>query len=245
MKRYLKIFKSGQFFRAVCIGDSTTSQEWCHPNWIDWLNFTFRETDNWQEDWKRKFINSGRDGGTIEHFIEYFKEEVRLYQPHVVIVSIGLNNLIPTFDSEEMKDSLKGLFYKIKNINSDLITWSPYAIPKKRYLDDLEKISNIYKSLTNEFEGVFIDIYREFLKYDLDKLFTFISDGNEVWGIEPGKRDFLHCNVAGNQIIAEKIAKEGFGESLSNWEFGTMKLLDLSNFHHQPFSQSRGKPGEI
>ena len=42
--------------------------------------------------------------------------------------------------------------------------------------------------------------------------------------------DFLHCNPIGCQIIAEKIAWEGFGKHLSKWEFGTMRLVDLERF---------------
>lgn len=228
---YLKVFNLNKIFRAVCIGDSTTSQEWCHPNWIDWLNFTFRETDNWQNDWKRKFINSGRDGGTVNHFLDNFYQEIEFYKPNLTIVSIGLNNLVPVFKPKEMEESLRKLLQMIKDIGSDLATWSPYAIPKEKYLSDLQKISNIYKELTQEFGGIFIDIYKEFLQYDLDKLFTFTTEYlKEVWNINPGEIDFLHCNVAGNQIIAEKIAKELFQEPLSDWEFGTMKLLDLGKY---------------
>jgi hypothetical protein len=230
MKKFLEIFRSKKTFRAVCIGDSTTTQDWCHPNWISWLNFTFRETEDWDIDWRRKVINCGRDGANISHYLKFFDEEVTLFKPHVVITSIGLNNLIPHFDQKEMEHSLRLLFKNIRSIKSDLITWSPYAIPKEKYLTNLKRINNLYKKLTKEFNGVYIDTYSEFLKYDIQKLFTFKSDGNSEWEIKKGDYDFLHCNVAGNQIIAEKIAKEAFGEKLNDWEFGTMKLLDLNKF---------------
>lgn len=231
MSNYLKIFNLGKPFRAVCIGDSTTSQEWCHPSWIDWLRFTFRETDDYEVCMRRKFINNGRDGGTLEYFTKQFEEEIALYKPHVVIVSIGLNNLIPKFDKSETELSLEGLLRKIKEINADSITWSPYAIPNDDYISDLAKICKIYKELTRKFNGVFVDIFHEFLKYDLDKLFTFISNfENRAWNIKINDRDFLHCNCVGNQIIAEQIAKAAFKGTLSDWEYGTMKLLDLRKY---------------
>lgn len=227
---YLQIFNSNQIFRAVCIGDSTTSQEWCHPNWIDWLNFSFRETENWETDWRKKFINSGRDGAHIDHYLKYFDDEIAFYKPHVVIASIGLNHLFLKSKPEEIRGLLAKLFKKVKNINSDLITWSPYAIPNEKHLDGLERINKAYELATKEFNGVYIDIYSEFLKYDLSNLFTFISDGNEEWHIGKGAIDYLHCNPVGCQIIAEKIAKEAFDSPLSDWEFGTMKRVNLEKY---------------
>lgn len=230
MKNYLAKFKSDKIFRAVCIGDSTTSQEWCHPNWIDWLNFTFREGEDWQNGWKKKFINSGRDGAYIEHYLDNFDQEVSLYKPDVVIVSLGLNHIFLKSTPSEIEQPLNTLFTKIKNINADIVTWSPYAIPQEIYLEDLSKINSVYKSTTNKFDGTYIDTYTEFLKYDLNKLFTFKSDGNEEWGMKDGDIDFLHCNEIGCQIIANKIAKEAFKQDLSDWEFGTMKLKNLNSY---------------
>ena len=230
MKNYLKVFNSSRIFRAVCIGDSTTSQEWCHPNWIDWLNFTFRE-EKWDEDWRKKFINSGRDGAHIEHYLKYFEDEIAFYKPHVVIASIGLNHLFLKSTPDEIEELLTQLFSKISGLKSDLITWSPYAIPNEEHMEGLAKINNVYEKVTKDFEGVYIDIFSEFQKYDLTKLFTFVSDGNEEWQIAKGAVDYLHCNPIGCQIIADKIAKEGFGKELSNWEFGTMELVDLGKLN--------------
>lgn len=233
MSEYLKIFNSTGHFRAVCVGDSTTSQEWCHPNWIDWLNFTFREGENWDEDWKKKFINSGRDGAFIEHYDEYFNEEIEMYKPHVVIVSIGLNHLFLKSSPGNMEKSLINLFSRIRDINADLITWSPYAIPESKHMEGLSKVNKVYKKVTSDFGGVYVDIFSEFQKYDLTKLFTFVSDGNDEWGIKKGDVDYLHCNPIGCQIIAEKIAQKAFNKKLSDWEFGTMKLIDLTKYKLQ------------
>lgn len=230
MKKYLQVFQSDQIFRTVCIGDSTTSQEWCHPNWIDWLNFTFREGEDWNNDWRRKFINSGRDGAYIDHYFKYFDEEIALFRPHVVIASIGLNHLFLKSTPDQVEGLLKPLFHRIREMGADLITWSPYAIPAEQHLAGLSKINQAYGAVTQEFDGVYVDMFNEFSKYDLSKLFTFMSDGNEEWQIAPGTIDFLHCNPIGCQIIADKIAREAFGKALSEWEFGTMKLADLSNY---------------
>lgn len=230
MKKYLEIFNSDEVFRAVCIGDSTTSQEWCHPNWIDWLNFIFHEDEDYTKDWKRKFINSGRDGADIQHYLDNFETEIDFYKPHLVIASIGLNHIYLKSTPEKVESLLDELFTKIKSTGADLVTWSPYAIPNEKHLSALEKINETYEKLTKKYDGINIDIFNEFLKYDLTKLFTFVSDGNDDWEIKKGDIDFLHCNPIGCQIIAEKIAKEVFNRNLSDWEFGTMKLVNLEEY---------------
>lgn len=229
MKDYLKQFNSEVPFRAVCIGDATTAQDWCHPNWIDWLNFTFRETDNWQEAWRRKFINCGRDGATVKHYINSFESEIAVFKPHLVIMSVGINALLPKLDKEKYKSMLEKLVKKIMKVCNSIVVWSPYAFVNKLYHDDLQVISGINRSVCSEFNLLFIDMFTEFLKYDLKKLFTYkMSGGNKVWGIKENDIDFLHCNELGNQIIATRIAKEAFESDLSDWEYGSMKLKDLS-----------------
>lgn len=230
MKKYLEVFNSNEIFRTVCIGDSTTSQEWCHPNWIDWLNFTFHEDEDYTKDWKRKFINSGRDGADIQHFLDNFETEVSFYKPRLVIASIGLNHIYLKSAPDKVENLLEKLFSKIKSTNADLVTWSPYVIPEEKHLPALEKINEIYERVTKKYDGIYLDLFTEFKKYDLKKLFTFISDGNDDWDIKKGDIDFLHCNPIGCQIIAERISKEVFDKPLSDWKFGTMKLVNLEEY---------------
>lgn len=231
MKKYLEVFNSPQqSFRAVAIGSSLTSQDWCHPNWIDWLNYTFRESKDWNNAWRKRVINSGRDGATIEHFLENFDSEIAFYEPHVVIYCVGMNSIHDGLDEFSFREHTLRLLEKIESISSDVLMWSPYAILSSRYQSDLKKISDIYKKIATENDCVYIDIYNEFLKYDLSKIFTFTNNENEYWGIKESEIDFLHCNELGNQIIADKIANEGFRLNLNDWEFGSMKLNDLSEY---------------
>lgn len=231
MKNYLKNFNNKKtFFRAVAIGSSITAQDFCHPNWLDWLTYTFKQTDDWDNDWRRKIINSGRDGATLKHVLTNFNEEIAFYKPHVVILSVGLNSVHPKLDKDKFENQLNLVFKKIKEFPTDLIAWSPYVINNKRYDKDISQINNIYKKLSKKYDAVYIDMYSEFKKYDLNLLFTFDSEDNDYWGTKEGEIDFIHCNVAGNQIIASKIAKEAFSMELYDYQFGTMNLLNLSNY---------------
>lgn len=233
MRNFLKKFKEEDYLRIVLVGDSTTTQDWCHPNWVDWLNYTFHETGDWNRVWKRQIINAGRDGGDEQHFIKNFNNTVKANNPDLVICSLGLNQLIPEFDLDKAYEETDRLFGMIKGTNqseTDLAVWSPYAIPNSKFEKNLNEINKVYKELAPKHDAIFIDMYSEFLKYDLKKLFTFTNNENKEWNIKENEPDFLHCNIVGNQIIAEKIAKEVFEIELLDWEFGTMTLQNLDKY---------------
>lgn len=230
MKEYLKKFKNYEQLRIVCVGDSTTTQDWCHPNWVDWLNYTFHESGDWNNAWKRQIINAGKDGADEQHFLANFDTTIKLNRPDLVIYSLGLNQLLPTFEINKARSEMKELLKRIKGLDVDIIAWSPYAIPNNRFKESLRSIRNLYLELSEKFDAVYIDIHNEFLKYDLKSLFTFTNNENEEWDMKENTFDFLHCNVLGNQIIAEKIAREAFDMDLLDWKFGTMDLINLDKY---------------
>lgn len=211
----------------VCVGDSTTSQEWCHPNWFDWLDFSLRQGSD--EGWKNKVINSGVDGGTIPFFMENFEFQVGRFKPEVVIISLGFNHLELPGDVAEM---LRGLILKIKTIESRVVLWSTYKTIKEDLNLKLEEIRDIYKKVADELGVNFVDIYGEFEKYDLKNIFDYKHLWENIeWAMKPGDVDFLHCNLIGNQIIAQKIARDVLGIDLLDYgDFGTMKQVDLRKY---------------
>ncbi|KKR06467.1 MAG: hypothetical protein UT34_C0001G0508 [candidate division WS6 bacterium GW2011_GWF2_39_15] len=239
MHNYLTLFKTLKPLTVVCIGDSITSQEWCHPNWYDWLNFTFRQNTEWESGVKRKIINSGHDGADVDDFLNNFDLTIAIYKPDAVIVSLGDNEIEKP---EGFEGRTRKLLSRIQSINADIILWSTYEAPNPKYSQALSKVNDTYKRLAQEFNAVYIDMYSEFKKYDLSKLFTFVYPWeNRQWGMKPGDIDFLHCNEIGNQIIAEKILKEAFDTDLNfinEWkDFGTMHRQDTTTFK-RPISNS-------
>ena len=227
---YLDKFKNYDHMTILLIGSSITAQDWCHPNWHDWLNYTFKLDDNWEDCWKRKIINVARDGATITHYLNNFESEIKRFKPDLVIESLGLNSINPYFDYEKTKSELSDLNKQITGNNIEIACWS-YLINKPVYFESLKKLRNLQMDLAKEMDYKFIDIYSVFSKYNLDKLFDYIYPyDNERWSVKPGDTDYLHCNVAGNQIIAECLAKELFNVELNSDEMGTMKLLDLRKY---------------
>lgn len=213
---------------VVCVGDSTTSMEWCHPNWFDWLDFSLRQGDE-VNGWKTKMINSGKDGGTIPFFLENFDFLIGRFEPDVVILSLGFNHLELEGDVEGM---LRELVLKIKGIGSKVVLWSTYRTVKEDLNPKLEQIRDLYRKVAGELEVQFMDMYEEFGRYDLSKVFDYeYLWENKDWDLKLGDIDFLHCNLVGNQIIAEKLGRDVFGIDLEDYgDFGTMKRVDLNNY---------------
>lgn len=211
----------------VCVGDSTTSQEWCHPNWFDWMDFSLRQGSD--EGWKNKIINSGKDGGTISFYLENFEFLIERFEPNMVIVSLGFNHLELVGDVEKM---LIELILKMKSTGSDVVLWSTYKTVNKDLNSKLEAIRDIYIKVSEELGLKCVDMYEEFAKYDLSKIFDFKYPWENVeWKMKPGDIDFLHCNPIGNQIIAQKLGKEVFGIDILDYgEFGTMRQIDLRKY---------------
>lgn len=219
---------SNQPKTIVCVGDSTTSQEWCHPNWFDWLDFSLRQVDE-GGGWKNKMINSGIDGGTIPFFMENFEFLVGRFKPETVIISLGFNHIELVMDVEEM---LRELILKIKSNGSNAVLWSTYKTINIDLNPKSDRIRDIYKKVADDLGVQFVDMYGEFGKYDLNKIFDYKHLWeNTEWALKRGDIDFLHCNLIGNQIIARKIARDVFGIDLLGYgEFGTMKQADLRKY---------------
>lgn len=236
MNDVVEKFKNGNQLSIVCIGDSTTSQEWCHPNWVDWLTFVFKQSVESSENVNRKIINSGVDGGNVYDYIKYFESTIGMYKPDLVIMSLGFNHIekMETFEKDTQT-----LIDMIKGIGAKVALWSTYETPNSKYSVQLSKANEIYRNLCNKNDCMYIDIYNEFKKYSIEKLFTYTHQWeNKEWNLRPGDIDFLHCNEIGNQIIAEKILLELFQTDTSfteTWiykggKMGNMFPIDLNEY---------------
>lgn len=87
-------FKQEPMTRIVAIGSSNTAKGYhCDGqyNWFDWLDVGLSQ---W---WGRKHItiNAGVSGQTCRQCLDRFDRDVALFQPHVVLVTVGGNDADP------------------------------------------------------------------------------------------------------------------------------------------------------
>jgi lysophospholipase L1-like esterase len=116
MKWIVERFKIEPMTRIVAVGSSNTAKGYhCDGqyNWVDWLDVGLSQ---W---WGRKHItiNAGVSGQTCRQCLDRFDRDVALFQPNVVIVTVGgndassANNISPEQfrkDLGEMVDRIQG-----------------------------------------------------------------------------------------------------------------------------------------
>jgi lysophospholipase L1-like esterase len=206
-------------FRIVFLGDSITSTEWVHPNWREIVEYVLKDKltnvmGDWKiPSWKVRGINCGFDGSTSLDHLERLESEVLDYKPDLIISLFGGNDLYFGISPKEHKENIIKLINKIKAEVPYLIFCSSIAcgknetIKNKEYLKYVEELKNFFPID----DVLYIDLYNKYAQFELNKFYTFISEGNEVVGIKTGDLDFLHPNQLGNAYIAKIILEDGFG----------------------------------
>ena len=110
----------------------------------------------------------------------------------------------------EHKTNIQNIISRITQTGSDCVfctspTHLDYQIDPS-YEPYVAEVSSIFP-LPN---SLFIDLYDKFRTFPLDRLYTFISEGNEVTGEKPGDTDPDHPNQLGNAYIAKVLLQEIF-----------------------------------
>jgi len=208
-----------EIFRIVTIGDSITSAEWVHPNWREILEYVLKSelTDRyfsgdpmgWKiPSWGIRFINAGLDGATTADHVRLLPAHTLFHHPHFAIVILGCNDVL-SLEPHETSENLKTLISQLKAegitvalCNNPYITDATY---REKYLPYHAQIETVAHEA-----DCFIDLWRITQEYPLDRMFTFISEGNEEVGMKPGDIDYLHPNALGNAFIAKALLKELF-----------------------------------
>lgn len=202
-------------YKIVFLGDSLTSAEFVHPNWREIVEYVIKETTaSILPDWKLpywgiKFINSGYDGSTTNDWLKMYKNSVLSYKPDMVIVFGTTNDMELKIGVDVTKKNLGKILKNLVKIVPKVVYLSGLTTNNLEYNSRYEPYLEATKSIIPE--GVdFINIFEEYANYNLEKFFTFRSDGNEVLGIKEGQLDFVHPNQLGNAYIAKIILEKIF-----------------------------------
>lgn len=117
MQRIIKRLEAEPMTRIVALGSSNTAKGYhCagQYNWFDWLDVGLSQ----QYGRAHHTINAGISGQTAAQCLARFDRDVALYQPHVVIVTVGGNDCNPVnnvsieqfrADLTELTDRIEGL----------------------------------------------------------------------------------------------------------------------------------------
>jgi lysophospholipase L1-like esterase len=208
---------SDQRFKIVFLGDSITSAEWIHPNWREIVEYVLKEElmkiiEDWKiPSWGIRCFNSGLDGATTKDLLGHVENYVFAYQPEMVICIIGENDMHFKINPSQHKKNVERLIKRISSKTSHFVFCT--SIPtlnnnlNQKYSEYVKQIEPLFPHPKVQF----INLFKIYQKFELKKIFTFESTGNEVVGIKPGEVDYLHPNHLGNAYIAKVLLKEIFG----------------------------------
>ncbi|PIR46843.1 MAG: hypothetical protein COV07_02145 [Candidatus Vogelbacteria bacterium CG10_big_fil_rev_8_21_14_0_10_45_14] len=222
----------GKGYKIAFLGDSLTSTEWVHPNWREIVEYVLKDKLSklgkgefgWKlAEWGIRSENAGFDGATTLDMFNIV--EACLHDPaksislsgHIDLVMVmgGDNDMSFGRSGEEMRDTLAQIFSYFTERKIEVVYLTPASGPKAAEKHE-ESLLSFLRPTIDMFpvEGVqFVDLFSEMKKYDLEKCYTFVSEGNQYLGIEKGEIDFVHPNPLGNAYMAKAILDKCFGVS--------------------------------
>jgi lysophospholipase L1-like esterase len=204
-------------YKIIFYGDSITSTEWVHPNWREIIDYVLKDylvpiIGDWKiPSWKIRTINAGLDGATTKDFVEQLELHVLSYNPSLVIFMGGKNDLYLGLSVEEYCQNLSEIFKKLNNKKIDTVFCSSTPSLRKDFTERFKPYVEKTPGITKKYNIPFINIFEQYQEFQLEKFFTFISEGNPEVGIKKGEIDPLHPNQLGNAYIAKILLKEIFG----------------------------------
>jgi hypothetical protein len=111
--------------RIVAFGSSNTERRIHGLHWFDWLDLAIKQTFGRVH----HCINAGLGGDTTRGLLERFDDDVALYQPHAVLVTIGGNDSNPVsgIDDREFATNLLRLEGRIRVLGAVAIFQTYYS----------------------------------------------------------------------------------------------------------------------
>jgi lysophospholipase L1-like esterase len=188
------------------VGDSITSCEWVHPNWRETVEYVLKEElqpkfADWRvPSWGIRCFNYGFDGATTGDILSLItNNQIPITNLDLVVVMVGINDPELGVSLKEHEENTGKITGKLDGRES---VWATNIKPMNE--NEASKYES-YVEIDKKHEWGktrFINMFEEFGKLELDRLFTFRYEG---------KLDFIHPNQLGNAHIAKIILKEVFG----------------------------------
>lgn len=126
---HLNIFRSleqGNPIRVCAFGASNTQRRLPGMHWFDYVELGFKQKYGGGAG---QFLNAGIGGNTTRHLLERFDRDVAPFRPELTLVTIGGNDINPTFSisCEEFKSNLRDIYDCLTGVGSQVIFQTYYA----------------------------------------------------------------------------------------------------------------------
>ncbi|MBN1579400.1 MAG: SGNH/GDSL hydrolase family protein [Anaerolineae bacterium] len=185
--------------RIVAFGSSNTERRIHGLHWFDWLDLAIKQTFGRVH----HCINAGLGGDTTRGLLKRFDDDVALYQPHAVLVTIGGNDSNPAsgIDDREFVTNLLRLEGRIRALGA-------VAIFQTYYSADVDAMATEHGSAFLRF----MDLVRE----TAETTGSYLVDhhrrwerlrGNDVEQYRQLMLDPLHVNPLGNMVLGFDLSR--------------------------------------
>ena len=194
--------------RIVFFGDSITESGVKPGGYIDVMNKMLAEQklENSYE-----LIGAGVSGNKIYDLYLRMEEDVLVKKPNIVVIYIGVNDVWHKqssgtgTDADKFEKFYSAIITRLKQENIKVVLCTPAAIGEKTDFSnqqdgDLNKYSNIIRSLAKKNGLPLVDLRKAFLEYNLRN-----NPENKEQGILTTDR--VHLNETGNKFVAEEMWK--------------------------------------
>ncbi|MDF1512810.1 MAG: GDSL-type esterase/lipase family protein [Anaerolineae bacterium] len=185
--------KEGQRTRLVAFGSSNTDRRIHGLHWFDWLDLALKQTYGRVH----HSINAGLGGDTTPGLLARFDQDVALYQPHAVFITIGGNDSNPdkAIAAPEYRANLRRLTGMVRDLDAVPILQTYYAadIPNlgQRHGSQFLHYMDIVRETAVETGTVLVDHHRRWepLRLTRPDLYRALM------------LDALHVNPLGNMLM--------------------------------------------
>ena len=149
LKRFLKLQRT----RIVAFGSSNTeARNACRFNWVDWLDAGIAQYYGRVH----TTINTGISGDTTRGLLARFDDDVALYAPHLVVITIGGNDSNPEngINDDEFADNLRLLNRKVRALDGCPLFQTYYSCDLERmepqYAENFQRYMQIIRDVACE-----------------------------------------------------------------------------------------------
>lgn len=189
--------------RIVAVGSSNTERAGHSDgqyNWFDWLDLALREVHGRQH----HSINVGVSGETSAELIARFDDAVAVYQPHLVLLTVGGNDADPqrAVDRDTYYRQLLQLVQRIKALPDSLCVLQTYYSPIAEDLDT-EYVKRFHE---------YMQLVRDVAAEESIALIDNLQRWERLRSSDPRRhrllmRDPLHVNPLGNMLWGMDVAR--------------------------------------